>query len=213
MSLRMLLASTANRSPLELNIAHWPAFTHSAPFHDSPARHRFVAVQELSFQYSFGWQLYAVVSGAGVVTQFPFFPAECPGGHCTHEPFGQILRRKSASPGFGSGSLHEPLGQMRRRRSAVGFLLSFSSFGSGVSPMLGAATIRPSLPDSFSRGITRPRSESGERAGDADLPALESENDEPKAWLPEEPGVGATWLSGILAGLGVLLCDMVGLAE
>ncbi len=81
--------------------------------------------------------------------------------------------------------------------------------------MRGAATIRPSLPDSFSPGITRPASESGERTGDAVLPALESENDELDTWLPAEPGVGATWLSGILAGLGVLgalLCDMVGLA-
>jgi hypothetical protein len=50
------------------------------------------------------------------------------------------------------------------------------------------------------------------------LPVLESENDGLDTWLPKEPGVGATWLSGILAGLGVLgllgalLCDTVGLA-
>jgi len=140
----MLLASSANKPALELNVAHWPGFAHSNPFHDSPAWHRFPAMQALPFQYSFGWQAEAapvqilpfhdsfawhadaVLGGAGVVTQFPFFPADCPGGHSLHEPFGQILRRRSASPGFGSGSLQAPLVQIRRRKSGSGTLLPFS---------------------------------------------------------------------------------------
>src|SRR6266851_2826514 len=126
MSLRMLLASSANKPALELNVAHWPGFAHSNPFHDSPAWHRFPAMQALPFHDSFAWHADAVLGGAGVVTQFPFFPADCPGGHSLHEPFGQILRRRSASPGFGSGSLQAPLVQIRRRKSGSGTLLPFS---------------------------------------------------------------------------------------
>jgi hypothetical protein len=66
------------------------------------------------------------------------------------------------------------------------------------------------LPDSLSPEITRPPFGSDERAGDAALDALQSEDDGPEAWLPDELGMGAAWLSGILAGLGLLgalVCD------
>jgi hypothetical protein len=47
--------------------------------------------------------------------------------------------------------------------------------------------------------------------GDATiLPSL------PEPWLSDEPGIGATWLSGILTGLGLLgalLCDTLGTEE
>jgi hypothetical protein len=82
--------------------------------------------------------------------------------------------------------------------------------------MRGDATILPSLPDSFSPGITRPAPRSGERAGDAALAALQSADDGPEAWLPDELGMGAAWLSGIRAGLGLLgalLCEAAGLEE
>jgi hypothetical protein len=56
--------------------------------------------------------------------------------------------------------------------------------------MRGDATTLPSLPDSFSSGITRPAVESEERAGDAVLPAFQSD-DGADAWLPEELDIGA----------------------
>jgi hypothetical protein len=171
-------------------------------------------MQLLPFQDSFGGHnVEAVSAGAAVATQVPFLPFESPGGHSAQGPSLQILRCKSASAGFGSGSLQSPLGQILRRRSDSGVLLSFSfsfSFTSGASPMRGEATIRPSLPDSFSPGITRPAFGSDERAGDAVLAALQSDDDGPEAWLPDELGMGAAWLSGILAGLGLLgalVCD------
>jgi len=150
-----------------------------------------VAAQALPFQDSFGWQAEAVLAGAEVGTQFPFFPAACPAGH-GHDPSLQILRRRSASAGFDSGSLHAPFAQIRRRRSGSGTLRSFSfarslsfSFASAESPMRGDEAILPSLPDSFSRGITRPGAESDECVGDAVLPVLQSEDEEPEAWLGE----------------------------
>jgi hypothetical protein len=171
-------------------------------------------MQLLPFQDSFGGHnVEAVSADAAVATQVPFLPFEPPGGHSAQGPSLQILRRKSASAGFGSGSLQSPLGQILRRRSDSGVLLSFSfsfSFTNGASPMRGDATILPSLPDSLSPEITRDPFASDERAGDAALAALQSEDDGPEAWLPDELGMGAAWLSGILAGLGLLgalVCD------
>ncbi|HXC44294.1 MAG TPA: hypothetical protein VNY51_12330 [Candidatus Dormibacteraeota bacterium] len=169
-------------------------------------------MQLLPFQDSFGGHsVEAVSAGAAVATQVPLLPFEPPGGHSAQWPSLQILRRKSASAGFGSGSLQSPLGQILRRRSDSGVLLSFSfSFTSGASPMRGEETILPSLPDSLSPEITRPPFGSDERIGDAALDALQSEDDGPEAWLPDELGMGAAGLSGILAGLGLLgalVCD------
>jgi len=75
--------------------------------------------------------------------------------------------------------------------------------------MRGEATILSSLPDNFSPGTTRPAIESDERAGDTAFPAFQSEGG-PEAWLPDVLGIGATWLSGVVTGLGLigaLLCD------
>lgn len=80
--------------------------------------------------------------------------------------------------------------------------------------MRGEATIRPSLPGSFSPEITRPALGSDERAGDAVLAALQSDDDGPEAWPPDELGMGAAWLSGTLTGPGLLgapLCDALAL--
>jgi hypothetical protein len=79
--------------------------------------------------------------------------------------------------------------------------------------MRGEATILPSLPDSFSPEIARPSFGSDERAGDAALAPLQSEDEGLEAWLPDELGMAAAWLSGILAGLGLLgalVCDTLG---
>jgi hypothetical protein len=76
--------------------------------------------------------------------------------------------------------------------------------------MRGEATILPSLPDSLSSEITRPPFGSDERAGDAALAPLQSEDEGLEAWLPDELGIAGAWLSGILAGLGplgALVCD------
>jgi hypothetical protein len=58
--------------------------------------------------------------------------------------------------------------------------------------MRGDPTILPSLP------------ELGSRAGGVVFPALKSDEDGPEAWLPDELGIGAAWLSGPLTGLGLL---------
>jgi len=115
----------ANKLPLELNVAHSPGFWHSNPFHDCPGWQRLPAMQALPFHVSFGWQADAVLAGADALTQFPFFPADCPAGH-GHGPSLQILRRRSDSPGFGCGSLQAPFAQILRRRSGSAPLCSFS---------------------------------------------------------------------------------------
>jgi hypothetical protein len=68
--------------------------------------------------------------------------------------------------------------------------------------MRGEPTILPSL------------LEFEERGGDAVLNSLPLEDGKPEAWLTEELGIGATWLTGLAAGpglLGALLCEMVAL--
>lgn len=167
MSLRIPLASTANISARELKDAHSVGFTHSTPFHDSPAWQRFIGAQALPFQDSFGWQLETVFATAGAAMQVPFFPADCPGGHSPHVPFGQILRRRSPSVGSGWGSLQDPSGQIRRRRSdsgPLGFSLVEVASVAVTSPTRAEPTILLS-PDVDERG------------GDAVLFMPESENE------------------------------------
>lgn len=68
--------------------------------------------------------------------------------------------------------------------------------------MRGDPTILPSLP------------ELGSRTGGVVFPALQSEEDEPDACPLGELGMGAPWLSGMLAELGVLgalTCDALAL--
>jgi hypothetical protein len=54
----------------------------------------------------------------------------------------------------------------------------------------------------------------GSRTGGVVFPPLQSDEDGPEAWLPDELGIGAAWLSGTLTGLGLLgalLCDALAL--
>src|SRR5216683_204156 len=100
MSLRMVLASSANKPALELNVAHWPGFAHSNPFHDSPAWHRFPAMQALPFQYSFSKvpepDLRRRICTNGACKEPEPNPGEadlrrriCPNGSCKECPPGQ----------------------------------------------------------------------------------------------------------------------------
>jgi hypothetical protein len=212
----MPLNSFAIVAALEVNEAQRTEFvSQRAPFQIVFGGHE-VGRHEAPFQYSFGVHELAAATDCFVDSHLPFFPADSPAGHFVAQgPSVQMRFRKSDSSGLCSPSLHGSFRQILLRRSVSGALGS-CSFAGGFSPMRGAGMILPSSPEIFCVGTMRRLSGSGACTGLAVFPAFQFGDDEPKSWLGDGLETGAEWLTGLLAGLGLLgilaalgvLCDI-----